>query len=97
MSAISLTRLYEELAGKLGKDTAENLTNYFETRIDTGLETKSQILATKEGLQLVKEDLQKEISRLDVKISDTKSEIIRWMFIFWASQIAATLCIIFIK
>ncbi len=28
--------------------------------------------------------------KFDLKIADTKAELMRWMFIFWASQFAAT-------
>ena len=48
--------------------------------VDNKFNDNKNILATKD-----------DISRLDVKISDTKAEIIKWMFIFWASQIAATI------
>ena len=43
----------------------------------------SLVLATKE-------DLNKEISRLDVKISETRYDLIKWMFIFWIGRVAAT-------
>jgi hypothetical protein len=48
--------------------------------VDNKFNDNKNILATKD-----------DISRLDLKISDTKAEIIKWMFIFWASQIAATI------
>jgi len=83
MSAISLTKLYELLSAKVGKETAENLTSYIEEKIKDEVEHNSQMLATRE-------DLTKEISRLDIKISESKSDLIKWMFIFWIGQIAAT-------
>jgi RNAse (barnase) inhibitor barstar len=30
------------------------------------------------------------LARLDVKIESTKSELVRWMFLFWIGQLAAT-------
>jgi hypothetical protein len=134
MSTISVTKLYDLLSAKVGKETAENLTNFIENKIDYELESKTQILATKEDLArstlatkediaklalatkediaklalATKEDIAKlalatkeeiaklafatkeEIARLDTKISETKSELMRWMFIFWASQLVAT-------
>jgi hypothetical protein len=40
------------------------------------IENISQILVTKE-------DLAKEVSRIDVKISETKDDLIKWIFAFW--------------
>jgi len=72
MNVVSLTKLYELLSIKLGKETAENLTNFIEQKINQELADKGIILATKENL------------------SETKSKIIKWMFIFWVGQVAVT-------
>ncbi len=40
-------------------------------------------------------DFARECGRLEARISDTKSELLRWMFIFWAGQVAATVAIVF--
>ena len=69
---ISITRLYDLLSIKVGKDTAETLTTYIEEKIKEEFADNSKILATKEDL------------------ANTKSEIIKWMFIFWAGQVAVT-------
>ena len=61
MSIISLTKLYELLSAKLGKETAENLTTYIEEKIKTGISEKSEILATKQDLAETKVDLIKWI------------------------------------
>lgn len=83
MSIISITKLYDLLSAKVGKDLAENLTNFIEHKIKDEVENKSQMLATKE-------DLLKTESRLDFRISETKNETLKWMFIFWIGQVAAT-------
>jgi len=104
MSTISITKLYDLLSAKVGKETAENLTNFIENKIDHELESKTKHLATKEDLAMstiatkediarlaltTKEDLAQGLGKLDTKISETKSELMRWMFIFWASQLVA--------
>jgi hypothetical protein len=95
----------------LGKETAENLTNFIDNKIDNELERKTQILATKEDLArstlatkediaklalATKEDLAKhalatkdDLAKLDSKIGETKSELMKWMFIYWTSQLIA--------
>ena len=45
-------------------------------------ENNLKILATKA-------DLKEEIARLDVKISDVKSDIIRWVFAFFVATMLA--------
>jgi hypothetical protein len=87
MSTISITKLYDLLSAKVGKETAENLTTFIENKIDHDLESKTQHLATKE-------DLASGLGKLDTKISETKSELMRWMFIFWAGQMTATIALI---
>lgn len=93
MSTISITKLYDLLSIKLGKETAENLTNFIENKIDNELESKTQILATKEDLTKLsfatKEDLDKLSLANKADLAETKSEVMRWMFIFWASQLIA--------
>jgi hypothetical protein len=83
MSTISVTKLYDLLSTKLGKETAENLTTFIESKIKQDLESKTQHLATKEDLAKVKGDL-------ETKIAETKSELIKWMFIFWIGQVVVT-------
>lgn len=85
MSAISITKLYDLLSVKLGKETAENLTTFIDNKINQQLESQSNILATKEDISKLKD----EIARLDTKISESKSETIKWMFLFWAGLMIA--------
>lgn len=79
MSVISITKLYELLSSKVGKETAENLTTFIEHKIKDELENKSQMLATKEDILI-----------LNTKIEQSKAETIKWMFIFWIGQVIAT-------
>lgn len=89
MSAITIAKLYELLSIKLGKEVAENLTTFIDSKINHGVESQMNILATKE-------DLAKEIARLDNKITESKSETIKWMFIFWIGQVIVTFSFILI-
>jgi hypothetical protein len=81
MSAITITKLYDLLIPKVGKEAAENLTTYIESKIDTELEKSITRFATKEDLANAKGEL------LD-KIGESRTEIIRWMFVFWVGQLA---------
>lgn len=72
MSVISVTKLYDLLSAKVGKEAAENLTNFIEQKIVEEGESKIQMLATKED------------------VAKANADNIKWMFIFWIGQVAAT-------
>jgi hypothetical protein len=72
----SLTKLYDLLSSHLGKETAENLTTFIEEKIKDEVKNTSQTVATKEDLLKLKSDLES-------KISDTKVDLIKWIFAFW--------------
>lgn len=75
--------LYEILRSKLGDKEAKNLVEYVETRVERKFEEKKDVLATKQ-----------DITNLDVKIEQVKSEIIKWMFLFWIGQLASLIAIL---
>lgn len=50
------------------------------------IDNQTLILATKDDMV----SLKSEIARLDIKIADSKSDVIKWMFIFGVGQVAAT-------
>ena len=79
MTTIPTTKLYNLLSAKIGKAEAETLTTYIEEKIKAEVESKSQVLATKD-----------DVAKLEIKLSETKAELIRWMSIFWIGQVAAT-------
>jgi hypothetical protein len=69
-------QLYEILKQKLGSKEAEALVGFVDARIKESTEQNIKTLATKEDLKDVE-------LRLSVKISDTKTDIIRWVFAFF--------------
>lgn len=54
------------------------------------MESKIQNLATKEDLFIIKKDLFIVKEDLLSKISESKVDMIKWMFIFWVGQVIAT-------
>ena len=79
MPTITITKLYDLISIKLGKETAENLTTFIEEKIKCEVDTKASILATKE-----------DVARTDTKIETSKAELIKWMFVFWVGQVITT-------
>ena len=46
-------------------------------------------------LQIAEERFEKRIEQVRVEIRETKSEIIKWMFIFWVGQVGVFTAILF--
>lgn len=59
---ISITRLYDLLSVKVGKETAETLTTYIEEKIKDQFADNSKMLATKEDLANTKAEIIKWMS-----------------------------------
>lgn len=86
MEAISSIEMYNILKVKLGEKEAKALTEYVESKVENSIKKEKDVLTTKEDL-----------FKLEVKLSETKSEIIKWMFLFWVGQIAVTLAIVYYR
>ena len=74
-----LTRLYDLVSIKLGKETAENLTAFIEEKIKGEVDTRASIPAKKE-----------DVAHTDAKIETSKAGLIKWMFVFWVGQVITT-------
>jgi hypothetical protein len=83
MTVISLTKLYDLLAAKIGKETAENLTTFIEHKIKEEVENKSDLLAIKEDIFFLKQD----VAKLETKISEAKVDSIKWSIALWVTAI----------
>ncbi|HYR59555.1 MAG TPA: hypothetical protein VEO95_13030 [Chthoniobacteraceae bacterium] len=91
---VSTLKIYEILEdAKIEDKHARAITMAIERAIDDSLEQNNKaqalVLATKGDVALLKEDLFKVREELVKLVSDTKAEIIKWMFIFWIGQLAA--------
>jgi hypothetical protein len=84
---IAEIELYELLKSKLGDKEAKVLVEYIETKVDKEFTNKVDLLATKIDLEKLNGSLRTEIEKV-------KSEVIKWMFIFWVGQLASLIAII---
>jgi len=75
---VSEIKLYELLKAKLGEKEAEAFVHILEQKVDDKFEDANKTLATKE-----------DVARLDIKIAETKIDLIKWMVGFWIAQMAA--------
>ncbi len=76
-------QLFRILKERLGEKEAESLVDFVDAKLKENNEANSRLLATKE-------DLKDEIGATKILIAETKAELIKWMFIFWVGQVAAT-------
>ena len=84
MTAAQSLKIYEVLGKHFNNaEDARIVVTEIEQIIETKITDYKDILATKE-----------DIAKLDTKIAETKADIIKWMFIFWISQLAAIIGIV---
>ena len=72
-------QLFRILKERLGEKEAEALVDFVDAKLKANDEANSIVLATKQ-----------DIAETKTLIAETKAELIKWMFIFWIGQIAAT-------
>ena len=90
----NLVELYTHLEEKLGKDTAKVLVEAIEElteekRNSLKFELKEELLkevATKEDIKLVLEKMQTLEERMNKKIEQTKSELLKWLIVLFVGQ-----------
>ena len=82
MSTIEF-KAYEIFKSKLGESEAEVIMDFLDKKADEKISHKKDVFLTKDD----KVDL---IS----KIESSKTDTIKWMFLFWIGQLAATIGII---
>ena len=79
---VSTLKIYEILEeAKIEDKQARAITRAIEQALENNTAEQSQILATKEDVSKVREELK-------IALAEAKSEMVRWMFIFWLGQIA---------
>ena len=99
-------QLFQLLKSKIGDRESDALITYVDNTINDNnrnlhekmlgsFATKLELFATKaelkEEIGNVREDLAKAKGELEVKISDVKSDVLRWMFAFFITMILAIL------
>lgn len=80
---VSEIQLFQILKEKVGEEQAKTLAEYVETKIEKQFDLKKDVLATKQ-----------DISDLKLEMANHKSEMIKWMFLFWIGQVIVMITII---
>ncbi len=85
----SVVVLPEALFKNTNKEEQKELADFFDKIVKSSSE--AAIITVEEKFE---RRLAEEISKLDKKISETKADIIKWMFIFWAGQIGVLIAVL---
>ena len=83
MIITSQIELFRILQGKLGNKEAGALFDFVDSKINEANDNNLKTLATKEDIANVRENM-----------ANNKSEIIKWMFIFWVGQVGVLIAIL---
>jgi hypothetical protein len=88
---ISDIQLFNALKNKLGDKEAEQLVTFVKSYVKEEISEQVPGIATKDFVNA-------RISEVEVKIAETKFQLILWAFVFWATQLGAIFAFIrFIK
>jgi polyhydroxyalkanoate synthesis regulator phasin len=74
--------LFNILKDRIGETEAKSLVEFVEYKVHQTLDDSKDFLATKKDIQ----EIRSEVNQLELKIERSKTEMIKWMFIFWAGQ-----------
>ncbi len=92
IEAMETARLYTLLSDKLGNDTTEVLFKYIDNKTERSVEASIKRLATKDDLI----NIRKEMGDIRTDMANNQAANIKWMFIFWVGQFAATISVLVI-
>ena len=84
-------QLFQLLKNKLGEREVEALVDYMETQHRETSDANSKTLATKEDIGGIKV----ELGRLETKIAENKTDIIRWVFALFIPLMMAVIGLYF--
>jgi len=70
-----------------------NLTSFMEEKVKKEMDNRSLIFATKDDIANLKADIanvKTDVANVKAEVANVKADIIKWMFVFWIGQFAAT-------
>lgn len=88
-------QLFNLLKAKIGEKEAEALVEYVKTSASEELKHNIDTLAIREFVKDELKTVRDEVNQVRLALKEFKSEIIKWMFVFWAGSILTTLGALF--
>ena len=84
-------QLFQLLKNKLGEREVEALVDFMESKQKESNEANSKVLATKDDIGGIKV----ELGKLETKIAENKTDIIRWVFALFIPLMLAVIGLYF--
>jgi hypothetical protein len=84
-------QLFQLLKNKLGEREVEALVDFMESKQKESNEANSKVLATKDDIVGIKV----ELGKLETKIAENKTDIIRWVFALFIPLMLAVIGLYF--
>ena len=75
---LTIIEMYNLLRAKIGEKEAQAITEYISVQVSESFQSEKQHLATKE-------DFVREIGLVRKEISEAKTDMIKWVFAFFAT------------
>lgn len=94
MAHTDTLKVFEILRPVFDEKQATKIAEAVEEAIESNNGGLEKALATKADLADLKAATKADLAQLEAKLVETKAEILKWMFIFWAGQIGALLGIL---
>ncbi len=97
MSALEL-KVYDILKSRFSEQEASVVIEYVDEKVKNKIEDKavfSQAIQSKD-LEVFRKEMGEKFAECNTKIAESKSEMIKWMFIFWMGQVAVTVGLVMI-
>ena len=85
MAYADTLKVFGVLRKKFDEASAEAIATAVETALETNNSELLKTVATKDDLR-----------KLEIKMEQVKSELIKWMFIFWIGQFASITAVLFL-
>jgi ATP-dependent Clp protease ATP-binding subunit ClpA len=83
------------LKEKFGPEKACKVLDYIESRVRTDVATQKDVYELKLEIEKIRVEIARVRSDLEVKIEKVRTDLLKWSFGFWVTQIAILVGILF--
>lgn len=89
--------LYQILRTRIGEKEAKALVEFVELKVQVKLKEEMNSFATSGDVISLKGEIanvRDELHQVELKIEKVRSDLIKWMFVFWMGQVSVTVALV---
>ncbi|MEI6884669.1 MAG: hypothetical protein WCO02_09280 [Bacteroidota bacterium] len=89
--------LYQILRTRIGEKEAKALVEFVELKVQVKLKEEMNSFATSSDIITLKGEItnvRDELHQVELRIEKVRSDLIKWMFVFWMGQISVTVALV---